>query len=172
MENIWPLSAAAFHIDAASSPIWALPLRTFIQEILRRGRTSYSTLHVTLYYMIRFYVLSHKLTKKQTRSPSRMRAMHCGRRMFLTALILASKYLQDYSYSARIWSKILGFNTSEINHHKLMFLEVVGWRLYISEASFRRWTNLILKLTLTAGNLLAADLKLKGLGVPESPLSI
>lgn len=121
VENIWPLSAAASHIDAVSSPIGVLPLRTFIQEILRRGRTSYSTLHVTLYYMIRFHVLSHKLTKEQSRSPSRMRAMHCGRRMFLTALILASKYLQNDSYSACAWSKISGFNTSEINHNELMF---------------------------------------------------
>jgi hypothetical protein len=46
-----------------------------------------------------------------------MRAMHCGRRMLLTALILASKYLQDHSYSALEWSQISGFNTSEINRN-------------------------------------------------------
>ncbi|GLI79307.1 PHO85 cyclin-5 [Penicillium ochrochloron] len=116
-ENIWPLSTVTSHIDAVSCPIGVLPLRTFIHQILPRGRTSYSTLHVTLYYMIRFHVLSHKLTKEQSRSPSRMRAMHCGRRMFLTALILASKYLQDHSYSALEWSLISGFNTSEINRN-------------------------------------------------------
>lgn len=86
-----------------------------------------------------------------------MRAMQCGRRMFLAALILASKYLQDRNYSARAWSKISGLNTLEINQNELMFLEAVGWRLHISEATFQRWTDLVLKLTPGAGGLPASE---------------
>ncbi|OQD75627.1 hypothetical protein PENDEC_c006G02086 [Penicillium decumbens] len=153
VENIWPLSAAASRSDAATGSKGVLPLRTFIQETLRRSRTSYSTLQVALYYliMIKPHVPAHELTKEQLRDQSVMRAMQCGRRMFLAALILASKYLQDRNYSARAWSKISGLNTLEINQNELMFLQAVGWRLHISEATFQRWTDLVLKLTPGAG---------------------
>ncbi|KAJ5919323.1 hypothetical protein N7466_010266 [Penicillium verhagenii] len=153
VENIWPLSAAASRSDAATGSKGVLPLRTFIQETLRRSRTSYSTLQVALYYLIKIkpHVPAHDFTKEQSRDQSMMRAMQCGRRMFLAALILASKYLQDRNYSARAWSKISGLNTLEINQNELMFLQAVGWRLHISEAMFQRWTDLVLKLTPGAG---------------------
>ncbi|KAJ5166113.1 uncharacterized protein N7482_004894 [Penicillium canariense] len=153
VENIWPLSAAASRSDAATGSKGVLPLRTFIQETLRRSRTSYSTLQVALYYLIKIkpHVPMRDFTKEQPRDQSCMRAMQCGRRMFLAALILASKYLQDRNYSARAWSKISGLNTLEINQNELMFLEAVGWRLHISEATFQRWTDLVLKLTPGAG---------------------
>lgn len=153
METVWPLSAAASRSDSATGSKGVLPLRTFIQETLRRSRTSYSTLQVALYYLIKIkpHVPAHDFTKEQPREQSMMRAMQCGRRMFLAALILASKYLQDRNYSARAWSKISGLNTLEINQNELMFLQAVGWRLHICEATFQRWTDLVLKLTPGAG---------------------
>lgn len=153
VEIIWPLSAAASRSDAATGSKGVLPLRTFIQETLRRSRTSYSTLQVALYYLIKIkpHVPTHDFTKEQPRDQSLLRAMQCGRRMFLAALILASKYLQDRNYSARAWSKISGLNTLEINQNELMFLKAVGWRLHIDEATFQRWTDLVLKLTPGAG---------------------
>ncbi|KAF3399794.1 G1/S-specific cyclin pas1 [Penicillium rolfsii] len=159
VENIWPLSAVASRSDTTTGYKGVLPLRTFIQETLRRSRTSYSTLQVALYYLIKIksHVPSHDFTKEQPRDQSCMRAMQCGRRMFLAALILASKYLQDRNYSARAWSKISGLNTLEINQNELMFLEAVGWRLHISEALFQRWTDLVLKLTPGAGGLSASE---------------
>ncbi|OQE42154.1 hypothetical protein PENCOP_c004G05821 [Penicillium coprophilum] len=153
VETVWPLSAAASRSDAATGSKGVLPLRTFIQETLRRSRTSYSTLQVALYYLIKIkpHVPTHDFTKEQPRDQSPLRAMQCGRRMFLAALILASKYLQDRNYSARAWSKISGLNTLEINQNELMFLKAVGWRLHIDEATFQRWTDLVLKLTPGAG---------------------
>lgn len=159
VENIWPLSAAASRCDAATGSKGVLPLRTFIQETLRRSRTSYSTLQVALYYLIKIkpHVPCNDFTKEQSREQSKNRAMQCGRRMFLAALILASKYLQDRNYSARAWSKISGLNTLEINQNELMFLQAVGWRLHISEATFQRWTDLVLKLTPGAGGPPASE---------------
>ncbi|KAJ5339297.1 hypothetical protein N7452_006025 [Penicillium brevicompactum] len=157
VETIWPLSAAASRSDAATGSKGVLPLRTFIQETLRRSRTSYSTLQVALFYLIKIkpHVPTHDFTKEQPRDQSLLRAMQCGRRMFLAALILASKYLQDRNYSARAWSKISGLNTLEINQNELMFLKAVGWRLHIDEATFQRWTDLVLKLTPGAGGAAA-----------------
>jgi PHO85 cyclin-5 len=128
-----------------------LPLRTFIQETLRRSRTSYSTLQVALYYLILIkpHVPKHDFTMEQPDESHSIRALQCGRRMFLSALILASKYLQDRNYSARAWSKISGLNTLEINQNEMAFLLAVNWQLHITDAVFQRWTDIVLKYTPT-----------------------
>jgi hypothetical protein len=128
-----------------------LPLRTFIQETLRRSRTSYSTLQVALYYLILIkpHVPSHDFTMEQPDDGHAIRALQCGRRMFLAALILASKYLQDRNYSTRAWSKISGLNTLEINQNEMAFLLAVNWRIHITDAVFQRWTDIVLKYTPT-----------------------
>lgn len=78
------------------------------------------------------------------------RAMQCGRRMFLAALILASKYLQDRNYSCRAWSKISGLRTCEINANEMAFLSAVNWKLHIPEPVFHRWTDIVLKYSPSA----------------------
>lgn len=124
-----------------------LPLRTFIQETLRRSRTSYSTLQVALYYLvlIKDQLPERDFTMEQTDDCHSSRALQCGRRMFLAALILASKYLQDRNYSARAWSKISGLNTQEINQNEMAFLLAVNWNLHITEQVYHRWTDSVMK---------------------------
>ncbi len=128
-----------------------LPLRTFIQETLRRSRTSYSTLQVALYYLILIkpHVPKHDFTMEQLHDSVQSRALQCGRRMFLSALVLASKYLQDRNYSARAWSKISGLPVNEINSNEMAFLLAVNWQLHITDAVFTRWTDIVLKYTPT-----------------------
>ena len=75
------------------------------------------------------------------------RVLQCGRRMFLAALILASKYLQDRNYSARAWSKISGLATQEINQNEMAFLAAVNWKLHITDEVFKRWTDIVLNYT-------------------------
>lgn len=126
-----------------------LPLRTFIQETLRRSRTSYSTLQVALYYLIlvKPHVPRRRISTEPTDDHYSERALQCGRRMFLAALILASKYLQDRNYSSRAWSKISGLHTHEINQNEIAFLLAVNWRLHIADDVFQRWTEVVLKFT-------------------------
>ncbi|KAL4805797.1 hypothetical protein BDV18DRAFT_160670 [Aspergillus unguis] len=159
VEIIWPLSAVSLRSDSTTGCKGVLPLRNFIQETLRRSRTSYSTLQVALYYLIKIksHVPSPDQAQDQSGAKPACRAMQCGRRMFLAALILASKYLQDRNYSARAWSKISGLNTAEINQNELMFLEAVDWKLHITEATFQRWTDIVLKYTPGAGNTFPSD---------------
>lgn len=147
VEAIWPLSSAACRSELGSKAV--LPLRTFIQETLRRSRTSYSTLQVALYYLILIkpHVPKHNFTMEQPEDRHADRALQCGRRMFLAALILASKYLQDRNYSARAWSKISGLNTNEINQNEISFLLAVNWKLHIADDVFQRWTEIVLKYT-------------------------
>lgn len=147
VEAIWPLSSVVCRSELGSKAV--LPLRTFIQETLRRSRTSYSTLQVALYYLILIkpHVPKHNFTTEQPCEKQADRALQCGRRMFLSALILASKYLQDRNYSARAWSKISGLNTLEINQNEIAFLLAVNWKLHIADDVFQRWTEIVLKYT-------------------------
>ncbi|KAI2615354.1 hypothetical protein GGR54DRAFT_297522 [Hypoxylon sp. NC1633] len=147
VEAIWPLSSVFHRQELGYKAV--LPLRTFIQETLRRSRTSYSTLQVALYYLILIkpHVPNHDFTMEQPDDVHASRVLQCGRRMFLAALILASKYLQDRNYSARAWSKISGLATQEINQNEMAFLVAVKWKLHITDDVFKRWTEIVLKYT-------------------------
>ncbi|KAK0913881.1 PHO85 cyclin-5 [Friedmanniomyces endolithicus] len=126
-----------------------LPLRIYIEETLRRSRTSYSTLQVALYYLvlIKAFVPKNDFTMEQEMDCPASRAVMCGRRMFLSALILASKYLQDRNYSAKAWSKMSGLPVNEINTNERTFLGKVCWKLHIPEPIFKRWTDVVLNYT-------------------------
>ena len=145
VEAIWPTSSVFCRTDNGLNCV--LPLRTFIQETLRRSRTSYSTLQVALYYLILIkpHIPEYDFTMEQLDDSHVSRALQCGRRMFLAALILASKYLQDRNYSARAWSKISGLATQEINENEMAFLLAVNWKLHITEEVYQRWTECVMK---------------------------
>jgi hypothetical protein len=147
VEVIWPTSAPACHANAPQCHQSMLPLRTFIEETLRRSKTSFSTLQVALYYLIllKAHVPGYDFTMEQPDDCSLVRALQCGRRMFLAALILGSKYLQDRNYSARAWSKISGLPVSEINLNERAFLAAVNWELHIPESTFNRWQDILIK---------------------------
>lgn len=126
-----------------------LPLRTYIEETLRRSRTSYSTLQVALYYLIliRPFVPKSDFTMEQSIDCPAERALQCGRRMFLAALILASKYLQDRNYSAKAWSKMSGLRVCEINMNERTFLSKIDWKLHIAKPTFEKWQEVVLRFT-------------------------
>jgi hypothetical protein len=149
VEVIWQLSDPKSRCETAAGR-GVLPLRTFIQETLRRSRTSYSTLQVALYYLIliKAHLPKHDFTMSQPEDAS-LRALQCGRRMFLAALILASKYLQDRNYSARAWSKISGLKVCEINVNEMAFLEAVNWKLHIVDSIWEKWQEVVLRHTPT-----------------------
>ena len=148
VEVIWPLSVVPCKSEGSSGR-GVLPLRTYIEETLRRSRTSYSTLQVALYYLvlIKPFVPKTDFTQEQRMDCPASRALMCGRRMFLAALILASKYLQDRNYSAKAWSKMSGLKVSEINSNERTYLSKIDWKLHIREPIFKRWTEIVLKYT-------------------------
>lgn len=154
---IWPLSACPPMMSTCFNGAGVLPLRVFIQETLRRSKTSYSTLQVALYYLIllKAKLPSGDFAKEQPRAQvdgepserSQCRAMQCGRRMFLSALMLASKYLQDRNYSARAWSKISGLRSNEINENEREYLFLIDYDLHVPKESFDNWSRIVLSMS-------------------------
>lgn len=145
---IWPLSACPPMMSTCFNGAGVLPLRVFIQETLRRSKTSYSTLQVALYYLILLKAkLPHAHWANDSAERSPCRAMQCGRRMFLSALMLASKYLQDRNYSARAWSKISGLRSSEINDNEREYLRKIDYNLHVPKEHFDNWSKVVLALS-------------------------
>lgn len=120
-----------------------VPLRTFIQEVLRRSRTTYSTLQTALFYLFRSRpaITAHLQRSQQDQWEDAY--ISCGRRMFLASLVVASKFVQDKTYRNSAWAKIAGLPVSEINAAERIFLELVDYKLYISQPTFEQWHHLL-----------------------------
>ncbi|KAJ1569195.1 hypothetical protein HK096_003919 [Nowakowskiella sp. JEL0078] len=188
INSIWPN-------NSYSSKCKLLPIQSFIEEILRRSRTSFSTLQLALLYLLRLkqglpaHIL--QLSKmdnlnnidNQTKSefplldsvvfplsplePQRMegeiladinplqssnlkcgkQSSLCGRRMFLSALVIAGKYLQDQAYSNRAWAKISGLAVEEVNQNEVEFLKIIDYRLHVNNDTFISWSQMLISWT-------------------------
>ncbi|KAI8874932.1 hypothetical protein K501DRAFT_234377 [Backusella circina FSU 941] len=144
IESIW-LSATPNYTTKAA----VVPLRTFIQEVLKRSRTTYSTLQTALFYLFRSRpeILKHLQRMQATRISGNERwedaYISCGRRMFLASLVLASKFVQDKTYRNSAWAKIAGLPVSEVNAAERIFLNLIDYRLYISQPTFEQWHHML-----------------------------
>ncbi|KAI9199635.1 cyclin-domain-containing protein [Polychytrium aggregatum] len=142
IERSWPLSLSKD----------AVPIRTFIQHLLSHSRSSFSVLRIALIYVLRLNkhiptLLKTFLKEKSVASANPLKACSamlqskapewlCGRRMFLAALITASKFLNDTNYSNKAWAKITGLSVSEINVLERSFLQVLDYNIYVDAKTF------------------------------------
>ncbi|ORX57267.1 hypothetical protein BCR36DRAFT_580683 [Piromyces finnis] len=67
----------------------------------------------------------------------------CKCRLFLTSLILASKFGQDKNYSNKVWSKISHFSVENINYNERFFLNLIEYKLYIGLETYQSFASLI-----------------------------
>lgn len=58
----------------------------------------------------------------------------CPRRTFLACLILASKFMQDRSYSNKAWAKLAGLPPREIGRCERAVGEALEWRLWVGKS--------------------------------------
>ncbi|ORX95266.1 hypothetical protein K493DRAFT_282947 [Basidiobolus meristosporus CBS 931.73] len=133
VDSIWPQGNQPH--DAG-----VLPLKDFIRETIRRSKSTFSVLQVALLYLVRIKVPLTKYVSTES-GPDFTK---CDRRMFIAALILASKFLQDKNYMNRAWAKIMGVKVSEINHIEQIFLQLIDYQLFVPVSAFNRWSSLLL----------------------------
>ncbi|CAO3582519.1 unnamed protein product [Absidia cylindrospora] len=152
IEAIWPTSATGSQSVGSS----IVPLRCFIQEVLKRSRTTYSTLQTAFFYLFRARpaIVHYLHTSSATRHSDdghqgtaplngRDAYIHCGRRMFLASLVVASKFVQDKTYRNSVWAKIAGLTVQEINASERVFLGLLDYRLYVAQPTFDQWHQLL-----------------------------
>lgn len=110
----------------------------FIREILKRSRATYSMLQLALFYIFRVKKLIVDCIQRKQLS-----LVCCGRRMFLAALMIASKYLNDKNYKNKTWAKIASLNVAEINAAEMVFLRLIDYQLYVSKPLYDKWVFLL-----------------------------
>ncbi|ORX98164.1 hypothetical protein K493DRAFT_258380 [Basidiobolus meristosporus CBS 931.73] len=169
--NIWGKPSAENNV---------LPLNLFVQETIKRSQSSYCTLLTALLYVFRIkeHILNLRKSSqlKTLRKPmsaqddsatpgldeSLMGRVLCARRMFLAALILASKFLQDRNYTNGVWAKTLGLNVADININENAFLRMIDYRLFVSLPIFTSWSNMCMKFIQTIKEKRNASVKPAG----------
>ncbi|CAO3660772.1 unnamed protein product [Umbelopsis vinacea] len=144
IESIWSNNSASGRKEV-------IPTKSFIQEVLKRSKTTYSTLQTALFYLFRIKnIIIARLKQRAATGNSKRSSEYgtddylcCGRRMFLASLMVASKYLQDKNYRNKAWAKISGLDIKEINGAETAFLKIIDYRLFISKPTFDRWFTLL-----------------------------
>ena len=61
--------------------------------------------------------------------------------MFLAALMVASKFLQDRTYSNRAWSRISGLSARELEKLERIFLCTIQFDLVVHPAQWQWWIS-------------------------------
>lgn len=150
---LYSIETASSVIDAiwgpslASQQIKVVPTAQFVREILKRSKTTYSTLQAALYYIFRIKTtVTDRIIRRNAspmEQPSAQDCIFCGRRMFLAAIMAASKFLQDKTYRNSAWAKISGLTTCEITYSEMAFLQLIDFKLFISKDTFDRWHCLL-----------------------------
>ena len=98
--------------------------RKYVLQILTSTRLPSSTILLGLHY------LSTRMTMLSTRgvfSSSNGHLYH----MLTTALMLASKFLDDNTFQNRSWSEVSHIKVADLNHHEMEWLSDIKWDLHI-----------------------------------------
>lgn len=64
-------------------------------------------------------------------------------RLFVVALMLANKYLDDNTYTNKTWSEVSGMKINDLNIMEAEFLEAIDFNLHIRAQDFAIWKILL-----------------------------
>ncbi|KAJ2089584.1 hypothetical protein IW138_003326 [Coemansia sp. RSA 986] len=107
------------------------PFQTFCYELLRSTQIAVPIVMLTLLYVHKF---------KQ-----RFPGLHGGSgseyRVFVVALMLASKYLEDNTFTTQTWSEVSHLPARELAIMQREFLVALDHRLHVPEPEFNAWIN-------------------------------
>ncbi|KAK9710329.1 hypothetical protein K7432_008484 [Basidiobolus ranarum] len=107
--------------------------RVFCIHVLNNIRMSPATVILALKYVQKLKKMSQTMRGE---SGSEYR-------IFIVAMILASKFLEDITYTSQSWSTITGMPTREIAIMEREFLAGLQYELYVSNSDFLLWFQTI-----------------------------
>jgi len=121
-------------LTVEASPDGHIRLCNFIRRILQRSELSYSALLLAVLYL-------HRLQAVRRRWPQEVEWLvpgdHSGCAEFLTAVMLADKYLYDTAFANEFWANNNGrYRLHELNAFEWRFLDWIDYDLYVSAVSF------------------------------------
>ncbi|RKO98749.1 hypothetical protein CXG81DRAFT_28443 [Caulochytrium protostelioides] len=60
-------------------------------------------------------------------------------RLFIVALVLSQKYLDDNRFTNRTWSEVSGIGLRDLNVVEIDFLVRIEWNMYVAKAEYTQW---------------------------------
>ncbi|KAJ1947382.1 PHO85 cyclin-5 [Kickxella alabastrina] len=102
------------------------------------------------------------------KAPAKPDVTKCGRRMFVAAIISASKFIYDQTYSNRAWHKITKLPLTQISDMERAFLDMIDYRLYVDRTTYDKFHRLLARSGMRNGRLMVCD---PAYPMPTSPTS-
>ncbi|KAJ1933815.1 hypothetical protein EC988_008998, partial [Linderina pennispora] len=116
---------------------------TFCSELLRSTQIAVPIVVLTLLYVHKF---------KQ-----RYPVLICGPgseyRVFVVALMLASKYLEDNTFTTQTWSEVSNLPAKELTIMQREFLVALEHRLHVPETEYNAWITQLQTIVFAAPNM-------------------
>ncbi|KAJ2757367.1 PHO85 cyclin-5 [Coemansia pectinata] len=81
----------------------------------------------------------------------------CGRRMFVAALMCASKFMYDRSYANKAWNKFTKLPLEQLGDMERGFLNMIDYRLYVDKNTYDKFHRLLARSCMRNGRLMVCD---------------
>lgn len=127
------IGLANYYYAASPSPSRTIPSRrfsAFVNNILNTTQVSDSIIKLSLYYI---YCLKVRNTDLHGQLGSEYR-------LFLTSLILANKFLDDFTYTNKTWSEVSHTPLCEITKMEMQLFAGIGTNANLNAERFRQWS--------------------------------
>jgi len=103
----------------------------FVTRVLKRSHTSFAVLSLGLFYLLKL------------KSLGQVDGQQDGNTVFVAALIISGKYLQDKNFRLSTWSLITGYSASDLHKAEHYLFHNLHQQLYISQNVYERWALLV-----------------------------
>lgn len=131
----------SFHGICSFPPgICRFSLKSFVKSILYQSKISYSVVATGLLYLLWGKQSMKNKNCKYSRSIGIFE-------LFVTALMLASKYLNDRNASNSAWSRISGIPLETLNKIEMKLLSFIEYKLHVEVDLFDRWIKFLFQPT-------------------------
>ena len=98
-----------------------IPLNIFVGELLGRSKTSFFVSQLAIIYLFRIIKSGREVN------------IISGRKLYIGALIVTTKYHSDVVYFNKVWVKIIGgIDIKDINYIERVFLELIDYKLFVN----------------------------------------
>jgi hypothetical protein len=100
------------------------------------------------------------LYKLSERCTIQLNSLQTCKRIFMIAVMTASKVIYDQHSSNLAWAKFSGLSNNEINDYELLFLQILDYKLFIPVNTFQYWSCLLTHSCIIYDSKLAAMLSI------------
>ncbi|KAJ8325246.1 hypothetical protein QVD99_006002 [Batrachochytrium dendrobatidis] len=140
-EQLSPVKSSPMHMHLPTSqldqPLQSISLSstsftTFVHQLVAITRAPAETIIVSLKYLFML----------RQRYPGNVEnAGGSEYRLFVTALILAHKMMDDTVCSLKAWSKITSISVAELSQMEFEFISALNFDLHVSAAGYQTWCS-------------------------------